>query len=220
MSNKISEIAFNDLYKNCIYSSIAHAIFVLREPFFSYTQSWDDFNYSFNYGNARGTISFYFDKLTLVGAARDEKSERRRLYPDFNALNFFDDASIFVKEMAEKDALEYLYDEADDIVKPMATTGFWLENETLFSNDTIEDFDIHGGYFVSIITKDLSELREYWIAEYLLNESEVKVIDYIFSCYFSKKQIRKKDVKNVIHKKCDGFAACIESLNEMKIIIE
>ena len=48
MKNKLI-VNCEQLYNNCIYSSVAHAIFVLKAPLFNYTQSWDGINYNFNY---------------------------------------------------------------------------------------------------------------------------------------------------------------------------
>ena len=46
MKTKLN-ITCDELYDNCIYSSIAHAVANLKNPFFSYEQSWDGINYSF-----------------------------------------------------------------------------------------------------------------------------------------------------------------------------
>ena len=53
MKNKLI-VNCEQLYNNCIYSSVAHAIFVLKAPLFNYTQSWDGINYNFNYGTTKG----------------------------------------------------------------------------------------------------------------------------------------------------------------------
>lgn len=217
--NILIAISFDDLYKNCIYSSIAHAVFVLKEPYFSYTQSWDEYNYSFNYGSTRGTLSFYFDQHIVVGAARNEQSIRRNLYPNFDASELFEKASDFVRLMAVKDPLEYLYDEIDEVVKPVASIGFWLEESDLHTQDEAKEFIDNGGEYIFVISKRFSELKSFWTDEYQLSQSELDLVDYIYSCFISHASIKAKDVKKIINKKCIGYNECIDSLKEINIDI-
>ena len=91
MKNKLI-VNCEQLYNNCIYSSVAHAIFVLKAPLFNYTQSWDGINYNFNYGTTRGTITFDLSGQTVTGAARDDTSIRRKWYPVYKAISLFDQA--------------------------------------------------------------------------------------------------------------------------------
>ncbi len=216
---EILKIEFDKLYTNCVYSSIAHAIFILKEPFFSYTQSWDGDNYSFNYGSTRGTISFYQSIKVVVGAARDERSIRRRLYPEYNAITMFNGSSDDINKLALQDPLEYLYDEVDGVTKPMATIGFWLENDIISSNDDVNLFKDNGGEYLFIISQSFDGLVRYWNEQYDFNDEEHEIADYIYKCWLSKSKIKHKEVKKVIQKKCVGFRECLESLKEIGIII-
>lgn len=97
MKNRIVVIDFETLYYNCIYSSIAHAISNLKDPFFSYTQSWDGNNYCFHDGSERGTISFDLSEHILSGAAREETSMRIKWYPNYKAISLYEGAPIKIK---------------------------------------------------------------------------------------------------------------------------
>lgn len=217
--NELTKIDYEQLYKNCVYSSIAHAIFTLKEPFFSYTQSWDDYNDSFHHGTTRGTLSFYKNDRIVVGAARDEHSTRRKLYPNYDAIKLFAEASEQIKALALQDPLEYLYDEEEDVVKPIASIGFWLDRGSLSSSDSIEEFNINGGAYVFIISQSFDTLMQYWRDEYQFSDDEMAVVNQIYSSWEQNRKIDVKDVKRVINKKCVGFNECIVSLNEIGILL-
>lgn len=207
------------LYDNCVYSSIAHAVFVLKEPFFSYEQSWDGMNYSFNYGSARGTVSFDLSNGILAGAARDDTSARRDLYPQFKAAELLKNAPENVKYLAEKEAFEYLYDEVNGSTQPTATVAFWSVGGEIVIDEDIEEFRKNGGEYLFVISVTHDELREYWREQYELNAEEFDAVDLIYERYKNHKTIKKKDVP-LINKKCEGYNECVESLGELGIVIE
>ena len=130
MKNKLI-VNCEQLYNNCIYSSVAHAIFVLKAPLFNYTQSWDGINYNFNYGTTRGIITFDLSGQTVTGAARDDTSIRRKWYPVYKAISLFDQAPEKNRLLAHNETLEYLYDEEGGITQPMATIAFWNEGNEI-----------------------------------------------------------------------------------------
>lgn len=218
MKNKIIE-SYELLYDNCIYSSVAHAISILKDPYFSYEQSWDGINYSFQYGSARGTVSFDLSGNTVTGAARDDTSTRRKWYPDYKAISLFDQAPEKNKTLAKTETLEYLYDEEGGIEQPLATIAFWNEGNEIYTNDDAASFEANGGEFILKIAVSHAELKEYWKEEYDLKEEELSAIDHIYNCLKENKKINKREI-SVINKKCAGYNECLESLSELGIHIE
>jgi len=219
MKNRIVVIDFETLYYNCIYSSIAHAISNLKDPFFSYTQSWDGNNYCFHDGSERGTISFDLSEHILSGAAREETSMRIKWYPNYKAISLYEGAPTKVKFLAQNETLEYLYDEKDGIVQPMATVAFWNDGNEIYTNDDNQLFITNGGEYIVNIAVSHEELKEYWKKEYDLKHEELAAIDYIFVHFKENKKIKFKDI-SIINKHCDGYNECLESLNELGIHIE
>ncbi len=218
--NIITNVSYSDFYFNCVYSSVAKAIFSLREPFYAYSQSWDKNNYCFHYGRTRGTISFYADKNIVVGAARDERSNRRKWYPEYDAVNLFDFSSNIIQMLAMKDSLEYLYDEENGITKPMASIGFWIEKNNLCSRDNKNDFLCNGGEYIEIISQNLSDIKEFWKNEYELSNLEIKTIDHIFRSVKKNRLIDLNEIKDVLNIKCNGYDECMESLKELEVTIK
>ena len=171
---------FQELYDNCVYSSIAHAISNIKYPFFAYTQSWDGINYSFHYGSSRGTIAFDLPNKVLVGAIRDEKSTRRTWYPKYKAIELFDEAPEIARHLADAEALQYLFDEIDWMTMPVATTAFWNEGDQIVCRDGPEDFILNGGEYILNLRAPIQALKLYWKEEYDLTAGDLELVDHLF----------------------------------------
>lgn len=229
------------LYDNCVYSSIAHAIFVLKEPFFEAEQSWDGLNYSFNdFSGIRGTISFDLSRNILAGAVRNDNSERRNRYPEFKAIELFANAPESVKQLAEAEALQYLFDEKDGVTQPMATAAFWSVGGEIVIDEDIEEFKANGGEYLFEIGVSHDELRDYWRYEYDFGDEELAAVDLIYERFKAHEVIRFEDVpiiktkdvqetqkrglfghkKKVVEQEPDGYVECIACLGELGIVIE
>ena len=219
MSDQL-KMTFNELYERCIYSSIAHAVANLRFPFFSYEQSWDGNNFSFKPGS-EGTISFDFDTKIIAGALKEFESPRFRQYPEFQAVELFSDAPESVRRLADKDALQYMFEEIDGVVLPVATTAFWLDSEGLsIFDDSIDEFWENGGEFIRYLLGPFGELKEYLKDYSDLSTEETALIEYLFDMKMKGNLlITKKDLSGV-DKKSEGYDEFMESLAELGFIFE
>ena len=219
MSDQL-KMTFNELYERCIYSSTAHAVANLRFPFFSYEQSWDGNNFSFKPGS-EGTISFDFDTKIIAGALKEFESPRFRQYPEFQAVELFSDAPESVRRLADKDALQYMFEEIDGVVLPVATTAFWLDSEGLsIFDDSIDEFWENGGEFIRYLLGPFGELKEYLKDYSDLSTEETALIEYLFDMKMKGNLlITKKDLSGV-DKKSEGYDEFMESLAELGFIFE
>lgn len=220
-----SQVTFKELYDACLYSSIAHAVSNIKNPLFAYAQSWDGINYSFNYGSSRGTITFDLPNRILVGAIRDEKSERISWYPTFKAIGLFNEAPDSAKVLSANEALEYLLDEINGIIAPVITTAFWSEGDGnegdhIIICDSMDDFLANGGEFIANILVPMPELCAYWEEQYQLTVQELEIVDNLF-------QLKKNGIKRVndinsklVVAECAGYGEFIESLTEIGFEIE
>ncbi len=171
------DISFDLLYERCLYSSLAHAVYVFREPFFSFEQSWDGQNYSFCDGSTRGTISFRASSRIASGAARDDLSSRRSWYPQKQALALFSSAPEENRSLARSETLEYLYDTVEGTVCPVATVAMWHDGSRLFLSDEEPVFVRHGGRFLLLLSDPSVDLAAYWEQQYSLSADEMLLID-------------------------------------------
>ena len=210
----MNKIALTELYENCILSSIAHAIFVGKEPFFSYEQSWNGNNYSFLYGTSRGTISFDITGNYASGAARDDSSTIISQYPALQAIDLFEKAPTKIKELATAETLMYLFDKVEDFEGPVITAAFWHDNNTLSLDKSEEDFIKNGGEFLAtVLTMDSVKLKDYWQAQYDLTTEEAELVDILFKAFKAGERNIKLDNRFRRYKK----AETITSLSEIGI---
>ena len=174
-----SSITFDLFHERCIYSSLAHAVYTFREPFFQFEQSWDNENYSFYFGSTRGTISFRFDLRIAAGAARDDMSKRRYWYPKKKAAELFSRAPKKIVELAQNETLEYLYDTIDGTCCPMATVAMWHDGEKLFLSEDEPTLAQNGGRYFLLLGDSSIDLSEYWRKQYSLSDSEIRLIEQL-----------------------------------------
>lgn len=215
------ETNINDLFSNCIYSSIAHAIYTLHNPFFAYEQSWDSINYCFNYGASRGTITFDRENQLIVGAMRKEDSNRIFLYPnELKAEDLFAKAPETIRSLAKNEALMYLYDTIGDFTGPVATTGFWGINNSITLIDDEKVFIQQGGEFLEILLKKHNDIKEYWEEQYELSPEDIGLIDKSYSIYLhGEREIELgKSLKNIQKQK--GYDEMVKCFAEIGMTIK
>ncbi len=210
------EIAFNyeNFFDRTIYSSIAHAIFVLAHPFFDYEQSWDGLNYSYISDSSRGVVSFDPHNRIAVGAARNETGARMLQFANVPALRCFHGAPETVIGLADRETLEYLYVLVGRKKRRMITTACWLVNDTLCSHDSQEDFIKHGGEFLAEIMF-ADNLSDYWKEAYEWNNNEWEEADRLFRLFKSgQRQLKAEEILGW-HQYPKGREACVTSLEEI-----
>ncbi|MDE6953071.1 MAG: hypothetical protein K2P09_04600 [Erysipelotrichales bacterium] len=209
----------NHLYENCLYSSIAHAVANIKFPYFSYEQSWDSLNYSFQQGETRGTISFDLENKMIIGAIRNDESHRIKWYPQFKAEEFYKEASSGVQSFATQEALLYLLDDINGNIIPVITTAFYSKDEKIVSFDSDEDFKNHGGEFVFRMMCSIEELGKYWIEQYEFSKEEIELVDHLFLLKKKKcMQLSKEDI-SIVDGGEEGYGEFVESLREIGFVI-
>lgn len=209
------DISYQVMYERCIYSSVAHAVYTFREPFFSFEQSWDNCNYSFYIGSVRGTITFDKTLNIFVGAAREEKSNRIRWYPKKQAIEFYKNAPHKVNEIAAKETLEYLYDDIDGILRPVITVSMWHDGKTLFISDDELNFSEHGGDLFLLLANKNIDLIEFWREQYSLTSDELLLIEELCENILHGVPIYASREKKNKLKKMIGATEGFESLAEL-----
>lgn len=216
MNNNMRDRLFN----NCIYYSIAHAMFIADEPYFAYTASWDGNNFNYVLGATRGTISFGED--FACGAFRNETSRRIHKYPrNMKALDLFSSAPENIRKFAESETLMYLFDEIDGFLGPVATSGFWITEDQFHSDDEYEDFLAEGGYSASEFLGTLEDVKQLCIEEFDLSEEMMAVVEQIYSEYLkNNREISLEYLEKSISaclKDYEGYKDMCTSLSEINI---
>lgn len=214
-------ISVDELFSNCLYSSIAHAVYTLKNPFFAYEQSWDDYNYSFHFGSSRGTFAFNLNNKIVAGAMRKEDSSRVFLYPnEMKAEDLFYKAPEDVRKLAVNETLMYLYDTIDDFTGPVATTGLWVIGDQLFLCENEETFLRHGGEYFEVLLNTQQDIKTYWEKQYTLSLKEIDLIEEVFqSCLkCSNTILLDRSYKSITKQK--GYNEMLKCFSEIGITVK
>ncbi|MCL2114583.1 MAG: hypothetical protein FWH31_11680 [Streptococcaceae bacterium] len=210
-----------DLQKSCLYASISHAISLLKYPELDYEQSWDGINYNqVNGQGARGTISF--SEGVVVGAFRNENLHQSYKPAD----TYLEGADEKTKMLAKNETFLYLLDDlslyvsdkGNTDIKPVITTAFWGDDE-IFSNDTVEDFELHSDNLLDFAFSNEEKQKEYWKEYYEFSINEIDLVESIYEIKQnnSKQKIELYNFQKFLTKTYDekGFSACQDSLSEI-----
>lgn len=121
------------LYRNCILSSISHAIMTNVYPELSYEQSWDGNNFSFQNGNGiRGTFSFY--DHYCIGALRNDFYEIA--YGETKIKKMMNNFPNDLIDIAFSETLQYLLVNFNKKAIPAVTSMFWCDDRQFSSTET------------------------------------------------------------------------------------
>lgn len=212
------EWSYEKIKNGCILSGIAHAIAVAKFPEISYEHSWDGINYNIqNSEGIRGTITF--GKKLCVAAFRNEDSERISKNPSY--YEYFNGAPSEVLELAEAETLQYLLENLNSTIQPVITTAFW-GNQSMHSNDTVEEFMKNGGNIIFAELLDTKNAVEYWSSEYEFSKEEKQILEDIYQrrgeSYTGKMFLNQEEDILLKRYSEEGYQESIESFKEMNII--
>ena len=169
------------LWEGCMLASIAHAIMVAHYPELSNEHSWDGLNYSVQDSDgARGTITF--SDNYYLGAFRNANSERLSGKTKLiKHTDYFNGAPQEIKQLAEQEALQYLLQEVEGIIKPLTTTAFWGNEDKTISKDKYNDFIYNGGFLLERHIMDLEKSMESWMEYYDMTQEQCDLLKIIYS---------------------------------------
>ena len=128
--------------------TIAHAIWIARNPLLAYEVSWDGDVFLLNNSmGARGAIRF---GEPFVAVFSDVKSRRNpyRTQHDYTWQSCFKRAPDVVFDVAFSDPLQYMLDDYEGEATPIITTAIWSDNGQLASDDEWNEVVRHGGWLM------------------------------------------------------------------------
>jgi hypothetical protein len=221
MSKYNFHISKEQLWKGCIFNSIASAISVAHYPDFSHESSWDGFNYSVQDSQGgRGTITFH-PKYTIV-CLQDVNSERIEEWID--AANYFEGAPSKVVDIAKEEALQYVLEEVEGETVPFITTAFWIDDNGAYSIDSFEEMEEHGGFLLEIPLLDTESAIERLEEEYELTEEQIDLLQLVYERKIQNPNegimLSKEEVAMIGTEDDEGLKVSKASFEEMNITWE
>ena len=206
-----------ELYDACILSTLYHLVGELKEPLFSYEQSWNGNHYHRINDEGRGTITFFDDGF--VGAFRFEGS--RRLREKFDIDKILNEMPKKYREIAESETLQYLLENVDGEVQPSITTFIWNIKGKTLSFDDFNTFQIESAELIMPYFSNEKDIMNYWIEYHEeLDKNEIDFVNTLWNFYKKNKSFKGlklslSDLPNTYED--DGVSKFVETLNELGI---
>ncbi len=163
------------LYEGCIQAAVTHAVAVGMYPELNYEHSWDGINYCMNDSQGcRATITFHNEYIIAVFQDIDKV--------DWNtdALSFFEGAPKEIIKIAENEALQYVLDDVNGVVKPVVTAAFWGTWDKLNSVQAFDCVVENGGHIIRSQLLPYNDAMDEWRDYYGLDSKQISLIQKLF----------------------------------------
>lgn len=214
--NKYFKLDINpkNIYNNSILYAIAENVM-----FEFYNETYWDKNTCIINNNEGTNGAITFTSNYIVGAFFEHESYSSTLE---NSMSYYDGAPNEVKEIAQKESLQYLLMDTDDGTKPVITTAFWGTWEQLYSNQTPDEFNEKSGNVLKYKVLDyqmaLNSLKE----EMECSDDDIKLIEKLYNHRISKKMNEKIYISSDEVDKIHGnfTKERMQNFNDMNIYIQ
>jgi hypothetical protein len=147
-----------------------------------YELSWDGPNYSRqdNQGTY-GTITFA--ENGLVGVFRDEHSPRAPWHSgaEYDLAQRLAGMPADLVALAEREALQYVFDEHQGQVGPIITAAFWSADDEITAAEPWLTVVEHGAHLVQIEAMETEAAIAEWQQEYEWDAAEVTLLRSLFT---------------------------------------
>lgn len=211
--NRIFEFTNKEeIYRKCLYASIAHAVMVGKYDLLSDEIAWDGDNYLFqNMGGVRGVIAFSGD--LLVCGIQNEAED------PLDLEECIDKSNADVVKLAKNEVFPYLLLEGDDGKQNTVLTAiFWGRIDGLESTMTEEYFMKKSDNVFLPYLYEFDDLKRYWRDYYELSDEQEDMINSIFSKRVSSSSFEldesvKKKLNEWFGEKTDNCKSSFRELN-------
>jgi hypothetical protein len=170
------------LLRGCWLATIAHAIFLVQHVELANEQSWDGTNYNIqDTQGSLGTVSFA--KEGVVAAFFDLHSPRNPLTSkiayDLNARLV--EMPPDLREVAEREALQYLIQDFKGADVPVITAIFWEEGGTLVSTEPWSDVLSNGAHLIETQLQPAAEAINTFRSHYGFSQTQIELLQSLFA---------------------------------------
>ena len=163
------------LYEGCILAAIAHAVTVGMYPELRHEHSWDGISYCANDSQGCNAIITFHHKYIVAVFQDSEKADL-----NVDPLTLFDGAPKDVIQIAQDEALQYVLENVDGIIKPVITAAFWGSWQTLSGVKPFCDILEDGGHILQYQLLPYCEAMNHWRQYYDLNPMQEEFIRKLF----------------------------------------
>ena len=165
----------DELYRKCIFASIAHAVMVGKYDLLIDEISWDGNNYLFqNMEGTRGVFSF--SDMMVVCGLLNEAQYIMGLSLIFEKL--IDSTDDELTSIVKEEILPYFF--VDDNGRPGLTALFWSRNENFFSLSSEEGIMKNSSSILLPYLYELDDAKKYWRDYYEADEEQMNLVNFLF----------------------------------------
>ncbi len=174
----------SQLWRGATLRTIAHAISLAHDPTLSYEVFWENLNYTRqDSAGSRGAITFA--ENYAVGAFFDEHSSRnpfRSANPGgYDLASFFVGIPVEQLSRLQEETLQYLVEEYGGELKPVITSAFWSEEESLSAAEPWDEVYRHGAHLIRIEIMDEEAALAALQSEYEFPASQMTLLHSLFT---------------------------------------
>lgn len=169
------------LWQGCILAMTVYAVMLPEYPFILNEHVLDSSHYLImNHEGAKACIVFSEDHIPEIGIFRDFASERVELtLSDRYARSHFKNASQEIQDKA-KNLLPIFDENIGEQILPLVTTGFWAENSKIYSNDSLEDWQLHSGGILDFQLMPFEDAMAFYEDYYDMDEERARIIKRVY----------------------------------------
>ncbi len=163
-----------DFRNGAILATIAHAVWIARDPTLAVAQGWDGRNYLLNdHAGTIGTVTFGEDGL--VGVFFDAKSPRS---PFVSGKPYSIDPLVAgmppaLRKLAEEEALQYMIQEHEGADVPIITAAVWSERGEVVAAEPWDEVRENGGHVVRFQCMDADGALAEWGSDMSLSPEQL-----------------------------------------------
>jgi hypothetical protein len=171
-----------DLWRGCVLSTIAHAIFIAHRPELANEQSWDDVNYNIqDTQGALGTVTFASEGV--VAAFFDSHSSRNPAASNvpYKLSARLEEMPIVMQSVAEREAFQYLIQDLNGDEVPVVTAIFWQDGERLVAAEPWNDVRRHGAHVIENQIQPADIASTAWTSHYDLSPDQTELLRSLYA---------------------------------------
>lgn len=223
----IEEQAFprrSALWQGAIFSTIAHAIWIMTHPIFAYEKAWNDHDYTIqNSEGAHGVITFAEE--TTIGMFFDVHSPRNpfRSKAIYDLDHLLSDMPTNIRFLAEQKTLQYMLDEYEGWTTPIITASFWSRGEYLTASEPWAKVLVHGAHLIHAETLPLEDSITILQERYEFTPGHINLLQSLFNrrMHASVKStvLTDTEIKAISQTDCAGIKEARELLASVNIVL-
>lgn len=169
------------LWDGCFLALCVNAVMLPQYPFVINDHIWSQGLYlTLDHAGAKAALMFSEEHKPIAGVFRRFASSRNGGIPtEKHAASHFTGAPEEIRDLAQ--AMFQLFEEqVGDQTAPIVTTGFWAEEDGIYSRDSMEDWMEHSGAILENQLKPFEDAMEFYLQYTGMEPARADLVERIY----------------------------------------